>query len=187
MVFPQLRITQWQLRSGFKAYDTQCSQYSFFCGPLTSNSGTNLALASQWVKPHSRWKLRSCFFIVSYSKLLITSGWLVTAAIHVSHRDRIYSNDKVYFSHKICLEMAEDYKGSGKQLLSWSLSEKLCTFYQLCLESIPAFEISNIFHLGRKSKQIKALKVITLLAPELPKRKEGMNSSPKHHVLFPVW
>ena len=158
MVFPQLRITQWQLRSGFKAYDTQCSQYSFFCGPLTSNSGTNLALASQWVKPHSRWKLRSCFFIVFYSKLLITSGWLVTAAIHVSHRDRIYLNDKVYFGHKICLEMAEEHKGPGKQLLSWSLREKLCTFYQLCLESIPGFWDLQYISFGENIKTNKSFK-----------------------------
>lgn len=129
-----------------------------FWHPLTSNSGTNTALASQWVKPHSGWKLRSCFIIVFYSNLLITSGWLVTAVIHVSHSDRIYLNNKVYFSHKICLEMAEDYKGSGKQLLSWSLSEKLCTFYQLCLESIPGFWDSQYISFGEKIKTNKSFK-----------------------------
>ena len=230
MVFPPLRITQWQLRSGIKASDTQCSlpssvaQWHFFFGCccslyfiylffllyntvlvlphidmnppqvyMSSQSWTllpppcpyHLSGSSQCISPKHlvscieprRLTLTHGLLIQEPTWLLPLSGsslipgensnpvsslcftpnlsspladWSLLPSMFLS--DRIYLNDKVYFSHKICLEMAEDYKGSGKQLLSRSLSEKLCTFYQLCLESIPGFWDLQYISFGEKNQ-----------------------------------
>lgn len=164
-MFPQSGITWWQIKNWHQGL-WHWLQQSFFCVPLTSNLGTNMAPTPQWTSPQSRSKpgsYSSLCFTPDFSSLLV--GWPLLSCRSVAVMEFL-----IWMIKRT--SVTSHLQGAGESCASPGHLVRSCApFISSTWSPSRDFEISRMFHLGRISEYVKAIKAITLLTPELSRGK----------------